>query len=371
MNMEQKSQKSQGSGRLMSVDALRGFDMLWIIGGSEVLVSLCKASGIGFLQNMEVNFDHSWGQFHFYDLIMPLFLFIVGVVMPIAFGNRLRKGATKKELYRHIIKRVIVLYILGLVASGHLLTFDKTQMHLWTDTLHAIAFGYLVGSILILEVSRKLQIAITAGLLVIYWLVMALIPIPGHGAGIYEPDLNLALYVDNAVLGHWQEGAGWTYIITNMTFVCSVMLGVFAGQLLLSDREPMAKAGILALIGISCIIAGKIWGIWFPIIHHLWTSSLVLFAGGISYLLLSLLYLIIDVWGFTKWAFFFRVIGMNAIAVYVATHLFDFTKIGNVFVGGLLRFLGPWASFVEASATLMVIWFILWYMYRNKTFIKV
>ncbi len=97
--------------------------------------------------------------------------------------------------------------------------------------------GYLVSSILILEVNRKWQIGITAGLLVLYWVVMALIPVPGHGAGIYEPDLNLALYVDNAVLGHWQEGAGWTYILTNMTFICSVMLGVFAGQILLSDNE--------------------------------------------------------------------------------------------------------------------------------------
>ncbi len=369
--MESKTHTSGGSERLVCVDALRGFDMLWIIGGAEVLVSLCKASGIGFLSNMEVNFDHSWGQFHFYDLIMPLFLFIVGVVMPVSFRNRLKKGTTRKELYRHIIKRVVVLYILGLIASGHLLTFDTSKMHLWTDTLHAIAAGYLVSSILILEASRKWQISITAGLLILYWLVMALIPVPGHGAGIFEPDVNLALYVDNAVLGHWQEGAGWTYILTNMTFVCSVMLGVFAGQLLLSEMKPMKKAGFLALIGICCIIAGKVWGIWFPIIHHLWTSSLVLFAGGISFLLLALFYLIIDILGYKKWAYFFKVIGMNAIAVYVATHLFDFREIGNVFVGGLLKHPGPRADFVEASAALAVIWLILYYMYRNKIFIKI
>lgn len=369
--MESTNQTYVASERLVCVDALRGFDMLWIIGGAEVLISLCKASGIGFLSNMAVNFDHSWGQFHFYDLIMPLFLFIVGVVMPVSFRNRLKKGTTKKELYRHIIKRVVVLYILGLIASGHLLTFDTTKMHLWTDTLHAIAIGYLVSSILILEAGRKWQLSITAGLLILYWLVMALIPVPGHGAGIFEPDVNLALYVDNAVLGHWQEGAGWTYILTNMTFVCSVMLGVFAGQLLLSEMKPAKKAGLLALIGVSCIMAGKVWGIWFPIIHHLWTSSLVLFAGGLSFLLLALFYLIIDIWDYKKWAFFFKVIGMNAIAVYVATHLFDFREIGNVFVGGLLKYLGPWADFVEASAALAVIWLILYFMYRNKIFIKI
>jgi len=355
----------------MCVDALRGFDMLWIIGGAEVLITLGKASGIGFLSNLGIHFDHVWGQFHFYDLIMPLFLFIVGVVMPISFRNRLRRGSTKRQLYRHVIKRVIVLYILGLIASGHLLTFDVSQIHLWTDTLHAIAVGYLIGSVLILEANRKSQIIITASLLVLYWLIMAFIPVPGHGSGIYEPEVNLAIYIDNLILGHWQEGAGWTYILTNLTFVCSVMLGVFAGQILQSEYTPMNKAAFLTFIGVGCIIAGKVWGIWFPIIHHLWTSSLVLYAGGMSFMLLAVFYLVIDVWGFKKWAFPFVVIGMNAISVYVATHLFDFRLIGNVFVGGLLRFLDGWADFIEAFASLMVIWLILYWMYRQKIFIKI
>jgi predicted acyltransferase len=359
------------SQRLMCVDALRGFDMLWIIGGAEVLVAFARNSGIGFLEGMEVNFEHSWGQFHFYDLIMPLFLFIVGVVMPVAFSRRLEHGDSKKKLYLHVIRRVVLLYVLGLIASGHLLKFDSSKLHLWTDTLHAIAMGYLVSSIMILELKVRWQVAITVSLLFLYWAVMALVPIPGVGAGIYEPGVNLAVYVDNAVLGHWQEGEGWTYIVTNMTFVCSVMLGVFAGQILLSKRTQMRRAGELALLGIGCIVAGQIWGIWFPIIHHLWTSSLVLFAGGLSFLLLSLFYLVIDVWGYRKWAFPFVVIGMNAIAVYVATHLFHFTLIGNVFVGGLAKWLGPWNEFVQQSAALTVIWLILYWLYTQKTFLKI
>lgn len=359
------------SKRLVSVDVLRGFDMLWIIGGGDVLVTFSKVSGLRFLNGMPAQFEHSWGQFHFYDLIMPLFLFIVGVVMPVAFAKRMSRGESKKDLYRHIMKRVCILYILGLIASGHLLTFDLTKIHLWTDTLHAIAMGYLVSSILILEVNLKWQIGITAALLLIYWGIMALIPVPGHRAAIYEPDMNLALWIDNAVLGHFQEGAGWTYIITNLTFVGSVMLGVFAGYILQSGTPPLKKAGLLALIGVSCVITGKIWGIWFPIIHHLWTSTLVLFAGGLSFLLLSLFYLVIDVWGFKKWTFLFVVIGMNAITVYVASHLFDFTGIGNVFVGGLQKYVGTWFPFVESAGGLTIIWLILYWMYRKKTFIKI
>jgi predicted acyltransferase len=369
--METTNQTNPGSQRLVCVDALRGFDMLWIIGGAEVLISLCKASGIGFLSNIAVHFDHSWGQFHFYDLIQPLFLFIVGVVMPVAFAKRLARGESKQQIYYHVMKRVLILYILGVVSSGHLFSFDLSRLHLITNVLHVIAVGYLVSSVMILELNIKWQIGITAFLLFLYWAIMALIPVPGYGAGIYKQDLNLALYVDNAILGHFQEGEGWTYIISNITFIPSVMLGVFAGNILQSDRQKMKKAGLLALVGISCVIAGKIWGIWFPIIHHIWTSSLVLYGAGFSFLLLSLFYLIIDVWGFKKWSFFFVVIGMNAITVYIATHLFDFTKIGDVFVGGLLKWLGPWADFVQASAALAVIWLILYWMYRKKTFVKI
>ncbi len=357
--------------RLISVDALRGFDMLWIIGGGDIIIAFANAHPTNFTNKLAEHFDHSWGQFHFYDIIMPLFMFIVGVVMPVAFKIRLQKGESKKQLYTHVLKRVLRLYVLGLIASGHLLTFDINKIHLWTDTLHAIAVGYLVSSILILELNLRWQIGITAFLLLLYWAVIALIPVPGYPPGMLEPTVNLPLYVDNLVLGHFQEGEGWTYILTNMTFVCSVMLGVFAGKILLSLQSEKKKAGQLVLLGIGCLVVGKIWGIWFPIIHHLWTSTLVLYAGGWSLLLLAAFYLVIDVWGFKKWSFPLVVIGMNAIAVYVATHLFDFTLIGNVFVGGLSRWLGEWNDFVQEIAGLAVVWLILYWMYRKKTFIKV
>jgi predicted acyltransferase len=357
--------------RLVCVDALRGFDMLWIIGGSEVLITLAKASGFGFLSNIAVHFDHSWGQFHFYDLIQPLFLFIVGVVMPVSFKKRVARGETKKSLYAHIFKRVFMLYILGLISSGHLLSFDIMKLRIITNVLHCIAFGYLFSSIMILELKLKWQIGISAVILFIYWAIMALIPIPGNGAGIYRQDLNLALWVDNALLGHFQEGEGWTYIITSINFIPSIMLGAFAGNILQSEKDEMKKARLLALIGICCIVAGRIWGIWFPIIHHIWTSSLVLYSAGLSFLMLTLFYLIIDVWGFKKWSFPFVVIGMNAIAVYVATHLFNFEIIGNIFVKGIARFMGEWGAFLQACTALAVVWLILYWMYRKNTFIKV
>ena len=368
--MNSANQSKGADQRLVCVDALRGFDMLWIIGGSEVIITFAKATNIAFLSNIAVHFDHSWGQFHFYDLIQPLFLFIVGVVMPVSFKKRVAHGETKKSLYTHILKRVFLLYILGLISSGHLLSFDIMKLHLITNVLHCIAFGYLFCSIMILELKIKWQTGITAGLLLLYWAILALLPIPGSGAGIYKPDLNLALYIDNAVLGHFQEGEGWTYIITSINFIPSIMLGVFAGNILQSERDAIKKGWLLALMGICCIVAGRIWGIWFPIIHHIWTSSLVLYGAGLSFMLLALFYLIIDVWGFKKWSFPFVVIGMNAIAVYIATHLFDFSGIGDIFTGGLARFMGSWGDFLQAFAALAVVWLILYYMYLKKTFLK-
>src|SRR5512133_3810446 len=155
--MDSTKEAKNTNQRLVCVDALRGFDMLWIIGGSEVLITLAKATGIGFLSNVAVHFDHSWGQFHFYDLIQPLFLFIVGVVMPVSFRKRLARGESTKSIYTHVVKRVILLYLLGLISSGHLLAFDLMKLHLITNVLHCIAFGYLVSSILILELNRNWQ----------------------------------------------------------------------------------------------------------------------------------------------------------------------------------------------------------------------
>ncbi|HUQ66535.1 MAG TPA: hypothetical protein VM101_10285 [Flavitalea sp.] len=357
--------------RLMSIDALRGFDMLWIIGGADVMIALSKAYPNKSFTWLAGNFDHEWGVFHFYDIIMPLFLFIVGVVMPVAFKNRLATGENKSSIYRHVLLRVSKLYILGLIASGHLLELNVATLHLWTDTLHAIAVGYLISSILILEVKLKWQLVIVVILLAAYWIIMTNIPVPGYPAGLFQKKNNLALYIDDLVLGHFQEGEGWTYILTNMTFICSVMLGVFAGYMLLSEWSERNKVLRILSAGVGCIAAGLIWANWFPIIHHIWTSSLVLFAGGWSYILLALFYYVIDVKGHTKWSFPFKVIGVNAIAVYVATHLFDFKLISAVFVGGFSQWLGSWYNVVLSFSALLVIWLVLFYMYRNKTFLKI
>ena len=216
----------------------------------------------------------------------------------------------------------------------------------------------------------KWQVGMTAVLLVLFWALMGLVPVPGHGAGKLTPDGNLAIYLDRLILGHFDDGTPYTWILSSITFAPTVLLGVFGGYCLRSKRSGGWKVTVLAAAGVACILAGYVWGFWFPVIKHLWTSSFVLYSGGMCYLLLAFFYLVMDVWGLKKWAFGFKVIGMNAIAVYMVTRLFDFRLVGNIFVGGLDKWCGNSNPFIHAVAGFSVIWLILWWMYRKKSFIK-
>jgi len=146
---------------------------------------------------------------------------------------------------------------------------------------------------------------------------------------------------------------------------------VLAGQVLMSERSPGRKLYRLLVMGAGSLLGGLVWSLAFPVIKLMWTSSYVLISGGLSFLVLALFYWIIDVLGYKKWAFGFIVIGMNSIAVYVATEVFDFRDVGNVFVGHLLPRVGRWDSLVEATAAFVIIWLILYWMYREKEFIRI
>jgi len=258
-----------------------------------------------------------------------------------------------------------------MVAQGNLLEYDLSRLQIYSNTLQSIAAGYLIASILILHLNIKWQMVTTAGLLLLFWALMAWVPVPGHSAGALTEEGNLAIYIDNLILGRFSDGYTYTWVLSSITFGGTVMLGVMGGHLLRLEKSRAAKVLWLAAAGIGCLALGWAWGMVFPIIKHLWTSSMVLFAGGWSFLLLALFYLLIDVWGLRKWAFGFVVIGLNAITVYMAVHVFDFKHVGNVFVGGLAKWLGEWNDFVQEVAAFAIVWLILYWMYRKKTFIKI
>jgi len=357
--------------RLVSLDALRGFDMFWIIGGTEILLGLGKVIRRPFFDRFLEQFDHvPWRGLHFYDLIWPLFMFIMGAAIPLAVAKRRARGESDRTLLLHAVWRAIVMFCLGTITQGNLLLFDWSKFRPCYSVLHGLAAGYLVASVVVLKVKPKWHAATIAILLFVYWAAVMLIPVPGVGAGVLTPQANLPTYVDRLILGHLHYGKN-TWFLSYPGFGASVLLGVLAGQMLMSSRTLVSKIYCLLAAGSVSLAAGLLWSLSFPVIKLMWTSSYVLISGGLSFMALALFYWIIDVLGYKKWAFGFIVIGMNSIAVYAATQVFDFREVGNIFVGNLLPLIGRWGAFVEAGAAFAVVWLILYWMYRKREFIKI
>ncbi len=360
------------SSRVASVDALRGFDMFWIIGGEAVFKSLDRifhSPATGFITTQ---LDHvEWTGFRFYDLIMPLFLFIVGVAMPFSFRRRLEKSPSKSALWPHIIRRVIILWILGIAVQGNLLDYDWNRLKFYSNTLQAIASGYLISTVLILYLKVSWQVVGTVLLMLIYWILLALVPVPGFGAGIITPDGNFAIWFDKLVFGAHQDGTTYSWIVSSLNFGATTMLGVFSGYLLQSGMKANRKAVWLVIAGVALMVLGSIWHIWLPSVKHIWTSSFVLFSGGICLLSLALFIWLVDGLNLKRGSTFLTIIGMNAIFAYCASHLFDFGLVADVMVGGLKQYTGDWYYFLRALGGFGVLYLLLWFMYSRKIFIKI
>lgn len=360
------------SSRVNSVDALRGFDLFWIIGAEAVLKSLNRIFDSPTTNFISTQLNHvEWTGFRFYELIMPLFLFIVGVSLPFSFRRRLEKSPSKATLWPHIIKRVLLLWILGIAVQGNLFDYDWSKIKFYSNTLQAIASGYLISAILVLYLKVSWQAIGTLILMLIYWAILALAPVPGVGAGVITPDGNFAIYFDKLIFGSFQDGTKYSWIVSSLNFGATTMLGVFAGYLLQSELKINKKVIWLLIAGIALIILGSIWHIWLPSVKHIWTSSFVLFSGGICLLSLALFLWLVDGLNFKKGFLFFTIIGMNAIFAYCASHLFDFGQVADVVVGGLKQHTGDWYRFIRALGGFGVLYLILWQMYKHKIFIKI
>jgi len=360
--------------RVVSVDALRGFDMFWIMGGDIGFQSLDNIFHNRITGFIKTQFDHvEWFGFHFEDLIMPLFLFLVGLSMVYSFRKRLSADPSYKSIWRHTIRRILILWILGMAVQGNLLTYDVNRIQFYTNTLQSIASGYLIATIFILYLPVFYQVVATAGLMLVYWAIAALVPVSGTTANAYTPDGNVLMYVEKAVMGRFIGWGAYTWIISSINFGASVMVGVFAGYMMQSLRSKMKKIQSFILVGILLILLGEFWDIWHPIIKHIWTGSFVLFAGGICFLVLAVFYIIIDVWGARTGFRWMIIIGSNAIFAYVAWHLFadNFMDMAAVFLNGLKPWIGNWFETLRIFGGTLVLYLVLWYMYRHKVFIKI
>lgn len=371
------------STRLMSLDALRGFDMFWIIGGEKLLRSLGVLSGSPTFQSLTTRHTGhpSWNGFSFYDLIFPLFMFIAGVAIPFSFASHFARGESSARLHLRIICRGILLILLGLVINGTL-SFNFTlhfaqdasgQRHLVSDfssvrfpsVLGRIGLGYLFAALIVLHTRPRNQLLTAIGLLVGYWAVLMFIPVPGFPTGSLFPGETVGDFIDRHLIPnhpiHDPEG-----LFSTIPSIANVLFGVMAGHWLRrAGRSGTAKAGGLALSGLVSLALGYLWSVDFPFNKNLWTSSFVLWTTGWSLLLLSLFYLVIDVWQVRGWAFFFVVIGANAITVYVGQKVIDFDALSK------LVFSDHMHAILRQSGGLCLKWLVLFFLYRQRIFLRV
>lgn len=365
--------KSLPEGRLLSLDALRGLDMLVLVGIARIFKALPKLSDNVFFHSLAGQFEHTeWHGFHTYDFIFPLFIFIVGASIPFAIYKRRQDGFSDKRLYHHIIRRSILLFILGLVYNGSLLDFDFKNFT-FTGVLQRISIAYFFSAILVMNSGYRKQAIIAGSLLVLYWLLMILVPVPGYGAGVLTPEGNLHAYIDQLLLpgklnnGFYDEDG----LLQQISSIAVCLSGVLAGHWLRSNQPQKRKVLGLLIAGTACILTGLVWNFSFPIIFRLWSSSFAMLVIGLSSTLLALFYWIIDVRGYKKWAFPFVVAGLNSITIYLAAGLFDFGIIVRIFVHGFIDYLGPLKPVFLALCILAVEWLFLYFLYKKKIFLKV
>jgi predicted acyltransferase len=365
--------------RLVSIDALRGFDMFWIVGGDRLARTLGRWWGTPGSRAFANQFEHvEWEGFHLYDLIFPLFLFVVGVVLPFSLKKCQAGEHPKAAALGRISRRVVFLFLLGLIGNGLLqLEFEHLRV---TGVLQRIAICYGIAAVIFLYTSTRVQAILVAAILLGYWGILSFVPVPGGTAGNLSKEHNLGGYLDRNYLPGEIKQSYYGYgdnegLLSTVPAVATALLGVLAGQWLMSRHPPWAKALTLLAAGALSLGAGTLWGQYFPVIKILWTSSYVLVAGGWSVMLLGLFYALIDVLKLRAWSFFFVVIGVNAITIYMAARIIPFDRISGFFFGGLARRMEQFSpssgAVVGAIGVLLVEWLFLLYLYRRRIFLRV
>ena len=370
--MSETSESVLPAQRLLSIDALRGFDMFWIIGGGTLLESLADVWPGPVTQTIKTQLEHvQWQGFHFEDLIFPLFLFIVGVVLPFSTSRRRERGQSSASIHLHILMRGVVLILLGLIFND-LLRFEWSQMR-WPGVLQRIGLCYFFAAIIVVHTRWRTQAIIVGAVLVLYWAAAALIPVPGFGAGVMTAEGCLSSYIDQQLVpGKLYYGYGDNEgLLSTFPAVCTVLMGALAGHWLRSQRTGAKKAGGLAIAGLACVAIGYLWGLLFPIIKIIWTSSYTLFSAGLCLILLALFYWLIDVKGYRRWTYVFVVIGVNPITIYFLQRFVNFDDIAEFFLAGVAANAGFIAPLVLPFGVLAVKWLLLAFLYRHKIFFKV
>lgn len=371
---------SENNTRLASLDILRGFDLFLLVFFQPVLWVLARQLDVPFLNGILYQFDHEvWEGFRFWDLVMPLFLFMTGASMPFSLSKYKGVSGSYWPVYRRILKRVALLFIFGMIVQGNLLGLDSRHLVIYSNTLQSIAVGYFMAAVIQLHFSFKWQVGVTLLLLLLYWIPMTFL-------GDFTPEGNFAAQVDKCVLGRFRDGVYWnedgswsfsphytyTWIWSSLTFGVTVMLGAFAGKIMKegkADRKRVVR--ILSVAGLVLVGLGLLWSLQMPVIKRLWTGSMTLLSGGYCFLLMALFYYWIDYKGHTRGLAWLKVYGMNSITAYLLGEVVNFRCVAASVSYGLEQYLGTWYPVWLTFANYLILFFLLRMMYKRGLFLKV
>lgn len=432
--------------RVVSLDALRGFDLFFLFAVGPIFLSFAKGpfaerfAASPLWTEVTRHFNHvPWEGFVAWDLIMPLFMFMAGAAIPFSlarYTNR-QNGRPTLKLYWRIFKRIVLLWVFGMIVQGDLLSLKLDGLRLYSNTLQAIAAGYLIAAVVYLLTGKVGQTLAIAALTFGYWATMKWATgtdaIGLCGGGNYLQDTNMAEFIDRAVLGRWRDGVSfaadgtwsfspnyhYTWILSSLTFGVTTLLGVLAGEIVKAGKSvptiPLAKeerggnatpvygvkndallrgadkirtpiisapahsvAAKLLIFGVVLTLAGWFWAKlpegapgYCPLIKTIWTPSMTLFAAGLSFLLFGVFYELYDVLRFPLGKTFLKVIGMNSIFCYVAAHIVPFNDIARHFLFGTEQYLKDYYDPTIQIAGFLILWFILWCMYRCGKFLRI
>ena len=359
--------------RHLSVDVLRGFTMFWIVGGDNFFRALFRFLGGPFEKYLEPQMDHAvWEGFHFYDLIFPLFEFVVG--MSVLFSlQKILETQGKKAAYQRVWKRFVLLYILGIIYYGGY-SGGVEEIRL-LGVLQRLALTYLFTAILYIHFRLQGLIIAFAVLLIGYWAWLTFIPVPGLGESSFAMGKNWANWVDMKYLPLFKWNGDWDPegLLSTLPAIGSCILGVFASLLLLNNTiDRMKKAYYFVGGGIVMVLVGYLWGMQFPVIKNIWTSTYVLVGGGYSFILLGIFYLVLDIWHIQKWATPFIWLGMNSIAIYMIWNVLNFNHLAHRFAGLKEYYFNENVGFVcGTTVALTLVLALVRFLYQRRIFIKI
>ena len=373
------------NGRLMSLDAFRGFIMFWIVGGEALAHALAKLDGVQseVLNTVMIQLKHvSWEGFRFYDLIFPSFVFIVGASVAFSLG-KLQASGSRRDAVRRVIWRGLLLWLVGIIyyggISNGLYDAETNQGVRLLGVLQRIGICYLVTGWLFIYLPVRGLVAAFLVLLGGYWALLSFVAVPGQGAVSFEEGRNITNWFDSKYLPFfkWNGTHDPEGILSTLPAIATCLLGVFAGLLLKNERLARGKKALTLLGGGAIfVLVGLLWGEYHPIIKNLWTSSFVVLAGGWSLILMAFFYLLIDVVQVKKWAMPFVWIGMNPIAIYLLSSVVEPTHIAERVLGGSVA---DWANGIVPGLGVLVVAvggmiLILWLcrtLYKRKIFFRI